>query len=107
MKRRRAADAATAGRDSDPTAALLASYAARPLLQLQQARGARRAAVPQNDPAADPDQPTPPPPNAEFKKVSGITALGFIAAGFIGFFIKLIFIVSPHARMRPCSIQAM
>lgn len=30
----------------------------------------------------------------EFKKVTGITALGFIAAGFIGFFIKLIFIVS-------------
>jgi preprotein translocase subunit Sss1 len=36
----------------------------------------------------------PTPTAAEFKKVTGITALGFIAAGFIGFFIKLIFIVS-------------
>ncbi|GBF92190.1 transport SEC61 gamma subunit [Raphidocelis subcapitata] len=32
------------------------------------------------------------PDRKEFKKVSGITAMGFIAAGFIGFFIKLVFI---------------
>lgn len=37
----------------------------------------------------------------EFKKVSSITALGFLAAGFVGFFIKLIFIVSTRRERQP------
>lgn len=32
------------------------------------------------------------PDRKEFTKITGITSLGFIAAGFIGFFIKLVFI---------------
>jgi hypothetical protein len=32
--------------------------------------------------------------SAEFNKIAGKTALGFILMGFVGFFVKLIFIVS-------------
>ena len=32
---------------------------------------------------------------AEFNKICSKTALGFVVMGFIGFFVKLIFIVSP------------
>lgn len=39
--------------------------------------------------------PAPPPlPSAEFMKVCSRTAVGFIVMGFIGFFVKLLFIVS-------------
>ena len=54
--------------------------------------------------AARPDPRPPALSLAEFNKVASITAMGFIAAGFIGFFIKLIFIVSDlagAAAMRP------
>jgi preprotein translocase subunit Sss1 len=33
-------------------------------------------------------------PAAEFNKITSKTAIGFILMGFIGFFVKLIFIVS-------------
>ena len=36
---------------------------------------------------------------AEFNKICLRTALGFIVMGFIGFFVKLIFIVSPAAPL--------
>ena len=35
---------------------------------------------------------------AEFNKICSRTALGFVVMGFIGFFVKLIFIVSPSAN---------
>lgn len=35
-----------------------------------------------------------PPSHAEFNKIATKTALGFVVMGFIGFFVKLIFIVS-------------
>lgn len=34
-------------------------------------------------------------PPAEFNKICSKTAIGFVVMGFIGFFVKLIFIVSP------------
>ena len=34
--------------------------------------------------------------SAEFNKICLQTALGFIVMGFIGFFVKLVFIVSFH-----------
>jgi preprotein translocase subunit Sss1 len=33
--------------------------------------------------------------SAEFNKICSKTAIGFVVMGFIGFFVKLIFIVSP------------
>ena len=40
-------------------------------------------------------------PFAEFNKICLQTALGFIVMGFIGFFVKLVFIVSTHHLLYP------
>lgn len=39
---------------------------------------------------------------AEFNKICLQTALGFIVMGFIGFFVKLVFIVSTHDPRYAC-----
>lgn len=43
--------------------------------------------------------------HAEFNKICSRTALGFIVMGFIGFFVKLIFIVRPALRLL-CRLSA-
>jgi hypothetical protein len=42
--------------------------------------------------------------SAEFNKIAGKTALGFILMGFVGFFVKLIFIVSAGPGMLRCGL---
>lgn len=49
-----------------------------------------RGALPTPHPPSLP----PPHPHPEFNKIATKTALGFVVMGFIGFFVKLIFIVS-------------